>query len=115
MLTFLLAAVISTGIHGTWTVLANGTDRVQFTMVRDHNNWGESLRRSELPLSDAQINASTETPVHFALNRDAGVIDFNGTFESGEGVGREMYSLTVDETFKHLDAVVNQPEVQPVT
>ena len=34
--------------------------------------------------------------------------------ESGEGVGREMYSLTVDETFKHLDAVVNQPEAQPV-
>lgn len=35
--------------------------------------------------------------------------------ESGEGVGREMYSLTVDETFKHLDGVVNQPEVQPVS
>ena len=30
--------------------------------------------------------------------------------ESGEGVGREMYSLTVEETFKHLDAVVDQPE-----
>ena len=27
--------------------------------------------------------------------------------ESGEGVGREMYSLTVDETLKHLDAVVS--------
>ncbi|HST10668.1 MAG TPA: hypothetical protein VLL05_09835 [Terriglobales bacterium] len=26
--------------------------------------------------------------------------------ESGEGVGREMYSLTVDETLHHLDAVV---------
>jgi len=32
--------------------------------------------------------------------------------ESGEGVGREMYSLTVDETFKHLDAVVAPAEVQ---
>src|SRR5438045_7509897 len=30
--------------------------------------------------------------------------------ESGEGVGREMYSLTVDETLHHLDAVVNQVE-----
>src|SRR5271154_7058571 len=30
--------------------------------------------------------------------------------ESGEGVGREMYSLTVDETLKQLDAVVDQPE-----
>ena len=26
--------------------------------------------------------------------------------ESGEGVGREMYSLTVEETLKHLEAVV---------
>jgi hypothetical protein len=35
--------------------------------------------------------------------------------ESGEGVGREMYSLTVDETLKHLDALVNEPalEVKP--
>jgi hypothetical protein len=30
--------------------------------------------------------------------------------ESGEGVGREMYSLTVDETLRHLDAVVEEPE-----
>jgi hypothetical protein len=25
--------------------------------------------------------------------------------ESGEGLGREMYSLTVEETLKHLDAI----------
>jgi hypothetical protein len=30
--------------------------------------------------------------------------------ESGEGVGREMYSLTVDETLKHLDALVHEAE-----
>ncbi|HKS74163.1 MAG TPA: hypothetical protein VJQ82_13260 [Terriglobales bacterium] len=30
--------------------------------------------------------------------------------ESGEGIDREMYSLTVQETLKHLDAVVNEPE-----
>lgn len=33
--------------------------------------------------------------------------------ESGEGVGREMYSLTVAETLQHLDGVVNQ--AQPAT
>ena len=27
--------------------------------------------------------------------------------ETGEGVGREMYSLTVEETLQHLDAVVS--------
>jgi len=31
--------------------------------------------------------------------------------ESGEGVGREMYSLTVDETLAHLDAVVAEMQV----
>lgn len=31
--------------------------------------------------------------------------------ESGEGVGREMYSLTVDETLGHLQAVVSVAEV----
>jgi hypothetical protein len=30
--------------------------------------------------------------------------------ESGEGGGREMYSLTVDQTLHHLDAVVNEVE-----
>jgi hypothetical protein len=29
--------------------------------------------------------------------------------ESGEGVGREMYSLTVKQALEHLDAVVNEP------
>ena len=32
--------------------------------------------------------------------------------ETGEGVGREMYSLTVDETLRHLEAVV-ATEPQP--
>ena len=31
--------------------------------------------------------------------------------ESGEGLGREMYSLTVEETLKHLDAVTNEVPV----
>jgi len=30
--------------------------------------------------------------------------------ESGEGLGREMYSLTVPETLKHLDAVAAEVE-----
>jgi hypothetical protein len=34
--------------------------------------------------------------------------------ESGEGGGREMYALTVDETLKHLDAVVAESEAQAV-
>ena len=33
--------------------------------------------------------------------------------ESGEGLGREMYSLTVDETLAHLKATVAEMESQP--
>src|SRR5205085_675306 len=41
---------------------------------------------------DAQMNSPTETAVHFAINRDAGAIDFTGSFESGEGVGRFVFT-----------------------
>ncbi len=34
--------------------------------------------------------------------------------ESGEGVDREMYSLTVADTLKHLEAVVAEPEAAAV-
>ncbi|HET7205848.1 MAG TPA: hypothetical protein VFI95_04630 [Terriglobales bacterium] len=34
--------------------------------------------------------------------------------ETGEGVGREMYSLTVDQTLQHLDAAVAELEGEPV-
>src|ERR1700734_1617759 len=30
--------------------------------------------------------------------------------EAGEGLGREMYSLTIEETLKHLEGVVTQVE-----
>jgi hypothetical protein len=34
--------------------------------------------------------------------------------QSGEGVGREMYSLTVEETLSHLDAVATEAEYHVV-
>ena len=34
--------------------------------------------------------------------------------ESGEGLGREMYSLTVEETLKHLEAIASGESAQPV-
>jgi len=34
--------------------------------------------------------------------------------ESGEGVGREMYSLTVEETLRHLDGVATEAESKVV-
>jgi hypothetical protein len=34
------------------------------------------------------------------------------SLESGEGVGREMYSLTVPQTLQHLEAVTNETPVE---
>ena len=34
--------------------------------------------------------------------------------EAGEGLGREMYSLTVEETLAHLEAAVTEMQAQPV-
>jgi len=33
--------------------------------------------------------------------------------ETGEGLGKEMYSLTVEETIRHLEAVVQETAAQP--
>lgn len=33
--------------------------------------------------------------------------------EAGEGLGREMYSLTIEETLTHLEAVVTEMQAQP--
>ena len=37
-----------------------------------------------------------------------------GALESGEGLGREMYSLTVDQMLRHLEAVVEDKVESPV-
>src|SRR6201982_2431187 len=56
-----------------------------------------------------------------ALITDSLAIEIAGHYlktalESGEGVGREMYSLTVEETLRHLEAVVSEIEsAQPGT
>lgn len=52
------------------------------------------------------------------LITDALAIEIAGHYlktmlESGEGVGREMYSLTVEDTLRHLNAVVASAEATP--
>jgi hypothetical protein len=50
---------------------------------------------------------------------DALAIEIAGHFlktalESGEGVGREMYSLTVQQMLDHLESLVNEPQAEQV-
>jgi hypothetical protein len=35
--------------------------------------------------------------------------------ETGEGTGREMYSLTVDDTLRHLETAIQELEAAPAT
>ncbi len=59
--------------------------------------WNEYKKRTGKTITDA---LAIEIAGHFLKT----------ALESGEGVGREMYSLTVDQTLQHLDAVVNEFE-----
>jgi len=63
-----------------------------------HPAWVEYQKRTQKLITDS---LAIEIAGHFLKT----------ALESGEGLGREMYSLTVDETLKHLEGVV--AEVEP--
>jgi len=104
-LALVIPAVAPAQIHGAWSALVKG-DRVQLNMTRAHSNWGRTLPRTEFALSDSIMNSATEEAVKFAMRRDAGTIDFTGTFQNGEGVGRFNFTpnTTYLETLKSLGA-----------
>jgi len=63
-----------------------------------HPAWVEYKRRTGKTITDA---LAKEIAGHFLKT----------ALESGEGLGREMYALTVEDTLRHLDAIV--AEVEP--
>jgi hypothetical protein len=63
--------------------------------------WVEYKRRTGKSITDS---LAVEVAGHYLKT----------ALESGEGGGREMYSLTVPEMLKHLDAVVAELEREPV-
>jgi hypothetical protein len=64
-----------------------------------HPAWVEYKKRSGKTITDSMAIAIAGHYLKTAL-------------ESGEGVGREMYSLTVEETIKNLDALVSEAQVE---
>lgn len=62
-----------------------------------HPAWVEYNKRSGKMITDS---LAKEIAGHFLKT----------ALESGEGLGREMYALTVGETLKHLDAIVSDLE-----
>jgi hypothetical protein len=67
-----------------------------------HPTWVQYQKRTGKVITDS---LAIEIAGHYLKN----------ALESGEGVGQEMYSLTVEQTLQHLDAVVGENvESQPV-
>jgi hypothetical protein len=60
-----------------------------------HPAWGEYQNRTGKMITDS---LALEIAGHYLKT----------ALESGEGVGREMYSLTIAETLAHLEAVVSE-------
>jgi hypothetical protein len=73
---------------GVWTATA-GTDSMQFNFwTKNHGQNGLSIPTAAFSgLSEAQIAAVSITPVTFQLNREAGVINLEGSFKQREGSG----------------------------
>jgi len=65
-----------------------------------HPAWVEYRKRTGKTITDS---LAVEIAGHYLKT----------ALESGEGLGREMYSLTVEETLSHLDAGVAEMEAQP--
>ena len=62
-----------------------------------HPAWAEYKKRTGKSITDS---LAIEIAGHYLKT----------ALESGEGAGREMYSLTVAETLQHLEGVVEQPQ-----
>ena len=65
-----------------------------------HPAWVEYKKRTGKSITDS---LAVEIAGHYLKK----------ALEAGEGIGREMYSLTVDETLAHLDAAVAEMQAQP--
>ena len=65
-----------------------------------HPAWVEYKKREDKHITDS---LAVEIAGHYLKT----------ALEAGEGLGREMYSLTVEETLLHLQAVVSEMQAQP--
>jgi hypothetical protein len=65
-----------------------------------HPAWVEYKKRTGRSITDS---LALEIAGHY----------LKSALEAGEGIGREMYSLTIEETLAHLDAVVAEMQAQP--
>ena len=97
----LAAAANAESLRGMWTASTwsvKDIERLQLNMTREHSNWGQDFKIASFEgLSRAQITAASDTPVKFALRRDAGTISYDGSFRDGEGAGH--FTFTPNDSY----------------
>src|SRR6187551_3614282 len=85
------SAAAAAEMRGTWGADAKDDDsgRLQFSLnARKNGNMGMGIPLSDFTgLTWAQVRSATRTPVHFTMRREAGTIEFDGTFRDEQGGG----------------------------
>lgn len=91
-----LAALAQDELRGTWTaeVKEKQSDELQVQLFRQSRqmHMGTGVRLSELKGLSAAALQGSNTPVKFQLARDAGTIQFEGTFNKGLGHGEFLFT-----------------------
>lgn len=88
-----LTAPAQANLHGSWHASEASDHSLHLSLIREHNQFGHTFELSSFTgLTAAQLHASGDSPVKFALNRDAGSITLEGVFGDGEGGGRFTFT-----------------------
>src|SRR5580704_19055883 len=114
---WLAAAILMTGIlttrgarsaadetiHGDWSakfISRCDTACIDLEVERSswghHNTWGNTHKISDFVGLGANIATAKDSPVHFELRRDAGIMNFDGRFHDGEGSGKFSFVASAD-------------------
>lgn len=96
-----LFATTAFALDGAWTASVDekrpGHVYLNLTQGRNHNMGTTFQLASFSGLTESQIHASTMTPVHFEMRREAGTVSFEGTFRNGKGAGQ--FAFTPDRSY----------------
>ncbi|HYC88036.1 MAG TPA: hypothetical protein VEO54_02395 [Thermoanaerobaculia bacterium] len=91
-----LLATSAFALDGAWTAALDekrpGSLYLNLTQGRSHNMGSTFQLASFSGLTDAQIRASSTTPVNFEMRREAGTVSFEGTFRNGKGAGQFTFA-----------------------
>lgn len=89
----LIPVAASADLHGAWTMTEGDDDWLYLHFITGKwNNWGHSLRASDIGIERATMHSATATSVKFDLRREAGTIAFEGTFKLGDGAGQFTFT-----------------------